>query len=108
MKTLIIGANGQIGRLFCCKAHLSGFPLRAMVREPGQAAWFREQGIETVVANLEGDFLEALHGCDQVVFSAGAGGSVSLLPTPASESNRSNPCTNWSATTRFTLSAFNE
>ena len=55
MKTLIIGANGQIGRLFCCKAHQSGFPLRAMVREPGQAARFREQGIETVVEFRFGD-----------------------------------------------------
>ncbi len=73
MKTLVIGANGQIGRMFCSKAHQAGFPLRAMVRESGQAMWFQEQGIETVVADLETDFQGALHGCDQVVFSAGAG-----------------------------------
>ncbi len=73
MKTLVIGANGQIGRMFCRKTHQAGFPLRAMVREPGQATWFQEQGIETVVADLEADFQGALHGCDQVVFSAGAG-----------------------------------
>ena len=73
MKTLVIGANGQIGRMFCSKAHQAGFPLRAMVREPGQAMWFQEQGIETVVEDLEADFQGALHGCDQVVFSAGAG-----------------------------------
>jgi uncharacterized protein YbjT (DUF2867 family) len=73
MKTLVIGANGQIGRIFCSKAHEAGFSLRAMVRESGQASWFREQGIDTVVADLEGDFQGALHGCDQVVFTAGAG-----------------------------------
>jgi uncharacterized protein YbjT (DUF2867 family) len=75
MKTLVIGANGQIGRIFCGKAHRAGFPLRAMLREPGQAAWFQEQGIETVAADLEEDFKGALHGCDQVVFTAGAGGA---------------------------------
>jgi len=75
MKTLVIGANGQVGRMFCGKAHQAGFPLRAMVREPGQATWFQEQGIETVVADLEEDFQGALHGCGQVVFTAGAGGA---------------------------------
>jgi len=75
MKTLVIGANGQIGRIFCSKAHRAGFSLRAMVRESDQATWFQEQGIETVVADLEGDFQAAMLGCDQVVFTAGAGGS---------------------------------
>jgi len=74
MKTVVIGANGQIGRMFCSKAHRAGFPLRAMVREPDQAAQFQEHGIETAVADLEGDFQAALLGCDQVVFAAGAGG----------------------------------
>ena len=73
MKTLVIGANGQIGRIFCSKAHQAGFSLRAMLRESGQTTWFEEQGIETVVADLEGDFPGALHGCDQLVFTAGAG-----------------------------------
>ena len=73
MKTLVIGANGQIGRMFCSKAHQAGFPLRAMVREPDQATWFQEQGIETVVTDLEADFQGALHGCEQIVFTAGAG-----------------------------------
>jgi uncharacterized protein YbjT (DUF2867 family) len=75
MKTLVIGANGQIGRMFCHKAHQAGYSIRAMVRGSSQATLFREQGIETVVADIEGDFQEALHGCDQVVFTAGAGGA---------------------------------
>ena len=73
MRTLVIGANGQIGRMFSSKAHRAGFPLRAMVRRSDQEAWFQERGIETVVADLEGDFRKALSGCDQLVFSAGAG-----------------------------------
>ena len=73
MKTLVIGANGQIGRMFCSKAHQASFSLRAMVRESDQTTWFQEQGIETVVADIEEDFRGALHGCDQVVFTAGAG-----------------------------------
>ncbi len=75
MKTLVIGANGQIGRLFCNKAHQAGLPVRAMLRKESQVAWFRQQGIETVVANLEDDFEEAMAGCDQLVFTAGAGGA---------------------------------
>ena len=75
MKTLVIGANGQIGRMFCRKAHDAGFQLRAMVRETAQVAQFHEQGIETVVADLEENFQDAFHGCDQVVFTAGAGGA---------------------------------
>ena len=75
MKTLVIGANGQIGRMFCSKAHQAGFPIRAMVREPDQAVQFQDQDIETVVADLEADFQGALQGCNQVVFTAGAGGS---------------------------------
>ncbi|MCG6658460.1 SDR family oxidoreductase [Halomonas campisalis] len=73
MKTLVIGANGQIGRQFCELAHRAGEPIRAMIRDPGQQAWFGERGIETVVADLEGDFQHAFDGCDQVVFTAGSG-----------------------------------
>ena len=75
MKTLVIGANGQIGRMFCSKAQQAGFSIRAMVREPDQAAQFEKQGIDTVVADLEADFDSALQGCDQAVFTAGAGGA---------------------------------
>jgi len=75
MKTLVIGANGQIGRMFCAKAHQSGFSIRAMVRDAGQVVQFQKQGIDTVVADLEEDFQGAMQGCDQIVFTAGAGGA---------------------------------
>lgn len=73
MKTLVIGANGQIGRQFCEIAHRNGLPLRAMIRHPNQQSWFHERGIETVIADLEGDLRQAFNGCDQAVFTAGSG-----------------------------------
>lgn len=73
MKTLVIGANGQIGRQFCELAHRGGTPIRAMIRHPNQQPWFHERGIETVIADLEGDLRQAFNGCDQAVFTAGSG-----------------------------------
>lgn len=73
MTTLVIGANGQIGHEFCELAQAAGVPIRAMIRESGQRAWFEERGIETVVADLEGELGHAFDGCDQVLFAAGSG-----------------------------------
>ncbi|MAR73180.1 MULTISPECIES: NAD(P)H-binding protein [unclassified Halomonas] len=73
MTTLVIGANGQIGRQVCAIAHRQGHPIRAMIRSAEQRDWFEQQGIETVVADLEGDFASAFEGCDQVLFTAGSG-----------------------------------
>ncbi|MHA3027629.1 SDR family oxidoreductase [Chromohalobacter israelensis] len=73
MKTLVIGANGQIGCQFCELAHQAGVPIRAMIRDTAQQAWFQARGIETVLADLEGNFRKAFYGCDQVVFAAGSG-----------------------------------
>ncbi len=72
-KTLVIGANGQIGRLFCRQAAAGGLSLRAMVRRPDQQPWFQDQGIEPVVGDLESDFEAHFDGCDHVVFTAGSG-----------------------------------
>ncbi len=73
MTMLVIGANGQIGKQFCELAQKAGTPIKAMIRSEEQAAWFKEQGIDTVVADLEGEFEHAFEGCDQVVFTAGSG-----------------------------------
>lgn len=75
-KVLVIGANGQIGRLVCEKARAAGVPVRAMVRSESQRARFESDGIETVVGDLEGDFDHAFEGCDRVVFTAGSGAST--------------------------------
>ena len=73
MTTLVIGANGQIGRQFCELAQAAELPIRAMIRNSEQQNWFRERGIDSVIADLEGDFRHAFHGCDQVIFTAGSG-----------------------------------
>ncbi|GED22273.1 SDR family oxidoreductase [Halomonas halmophila] len=73
MTTLVIGANGQIGRQFCELAQEAGEPIKAMVRSEEQQAWFDEHGIDSVIGDLEGDFRHAFAGCDQVVFTAGSG-----------------------------------
>ncbi len=73
MKTLVIGANGQIGFQFCALASQADFPIRAMVRDASQQAAFEKIGVDTVLADLEQDFGHAFEGCDQVVFTAGSG-----------------------------------
>lgn len=73
MTTLVIGANGQIGKQFCELAQQAGTPIKAMLRSEEQVPWFKERGIDTVIADLEGDFSHAFEGCDQVVFTAGSG-----------------------------------
>ncbi len=73
MKTLVIGANGQIGRQFCALAAERNLPIRAMIRDRGQIPAFREIGVETVTADLESDFRQAYEGCEQVIFTAGSG-----------------------------------
>lgn len=73
MTTLVIGANGQIGKQFCELAKEAGEPIKAMVRSHEQTDWFTQHGIDAVVADLEDGFSHAFDGCDQVVFAAGSG-----------------------------------
>lgn len=73
MNTLIIGANGQIGRLLVQKLVRDGERPRAMVRSEDQARELRQMGAEPVIGDLEGEFDAALQGCDKLVFTAGSG-----------------------------------
>jgi uncharacterized protein YbjT (DUF2867 family) len=74
VKTLVIGANGKIGRLFCEIAATRGFGVRAMLRDPAQRSFFESLNVETVLGDLEGEFGHGFEGCDRVVFAAGSGG----------------------------------
>jgi len=78
MKVMVVGANGQIGRhLMMLIRESSDFTGVAMVRSEKQADDFREQGMEAVLADLEGSvehLAEAMKGCDAIVFTAGSGG----------------------------------
>ncbi|MGP9499362.1 NAD(P)H-binding protein [Halomonas sp. AOP22-C1-8] len=73
MTTLVIGANGQIGKQFCELAQQAGEPIKAMIRDESQAEWFSERQIPIIVADLEGEFEHAFEDCDQVIFTAGSG-----------------------------------
>lgn len=75
-KTLVIGAGGQIGKILIEQLENKGCSVVALVRSETKAQKLIGLGIETVVADLEGDFEHAFKGCDRVVFSAGSGGAT--------------------------------
>lgn len=75
-KTLVIGANGQIGRMLVKMMAAENLPVRAMVRKAEQTAEFEALGVDTVVADLEGDFSAVFDGCEKLVFSAGSGAAT--------------------------------
>ncbi|WNQ11802.1 SDR family oxidoreductase [Paenibacillus aurantius] len=80
MKVLVVGANGQVGRHLIPLVSESGeHTAIAMVRKEEQAASYAAQGIETVVADLEGtveELAKAAKGCEAIVFTAGSGGQT--------------------------------
>ncbi len=73
MKILIIGANGQIGTRLVKQLKESEHTPVAMVRKKDQVDQFENEGIETVLADLEEDIGHAFKNVDGVVFSAGSG-----------------------------------
>jgi len=73
MKTLIIGANGQIGKKLVTECVNQGLDIRVMIRDESQMGYFTALGVEAVIGDLEGDISHAFNGCEQVVFSAGSG-----------------------------------
>lgn len=78
MNVLVVGANGQIGKQVVEKLHQSReHSVKAMVRKEEQAAAWKEQGIETVLSDLEGSvekLTQAFKGADAIIFTAGSGG----------------------------------
>lgn len=77
-KTLVLGANGQIGRRFCRQAAENGESVRAMIRDGSQRGFFDNLGIECVVGDLAGEMATAFEGCDAVLFTAGSGAATGL------------------------------
>ena len=78
MKVLVIGANGQIGQFVIKKLQESNMHNAiAMVRNKKQQAKFEEQGVESVLVDLEGsisDIASAAKRTDAIVYTAGSGG----------------------------------
>lgn len=55
-----------------------------MVRKQEQADAYQKQGVETILADLEGtvdSIAEAAKGCDAIVFTAGSGGKTGYEKT---------------------------
>lgn len=80
MNVLIIGANGQIGKMIVEKMHESeDITPTAFIRSEDQAAQFTAKGIDTQVASLERqveDIAKTMNGQDAIIFTAGSGGKT--------------------------------
>ena len=81
MRVLVIGANGQIGRLICKQGVDLGMEIIGMVRNEEQVQSLANLGVRPVVADLEGTLTHAFDGVTHVVFTAGSGGHTSAEKT---------------------------
>lgn len=81
MRVLVAGANGSTGRRVVRRLRRGPHDPAAMIRDPGQRDRFANDGIETVVADLEERLDHAVQGRDAVVFCAGSGAGTSLQKT---------------------------
>ncbi|MGM0837538.1 MAG: SDR family oxidoreductase [Bacillota bacterium] len=85
MRILVVGANGQIGSKLVRMLHEDDrYTPVAMVRKEEQSEKFQSEGIDTVLADLEGpvkDLENAVKGNDAIIFTAGSGGSTGLDKT---------------------------
>jgi uncharacterized protein YbjT (DUF2867 family) len=85
---LVIGANGSTGRLISKLLRDStDFKPFAMIRKEIQKPFFENQGIETVLGDLEEDFSHAFKGMNKVIFAAGSGGATSDEKTTLIDQN---------------------
>ncbi|PHI36113.1 oxidoreductase [Pseudoalteromonas sp. GCY] len=73
MKTLIIGASGQIGKMTTKKMLEQGHDVVALVRNKGKLADIQSEQLTIIEQDLEGDFSSAFDNVEQVIFSAGSG-----------------------------------
>lgn len=77
---LIIGANGQIGRIIATKMQASAeFVPVALFRKENQKEYFENNGVDYKIVDLEEDIdtlANAMKDMDAVVFTAGSGGKT--------------------------------
>ncbi|GGF33285.1 NAD dependent epimerase/dehydratase [Halobacillus andaensis] len=73
MRVLVIGANGKVGKHIVFKLKKFDHEPVAMVRSTEQIPQFEEEGVATVLGNLEKDFESAFYNVDAVIFAAGSG-----------------------------------
>lgn len=75
-KTLVIGASGQIGKMITKLLLEQQQSVVALVRDKSKLSDLNSDYLTIVEQDLEGDFSQALNGCNQVIFAAGSGGST--------------------------------
>lgn len=77
MEIAIIGGHGQIARLLARRLVEGGDVVRSVIRSGDQVEDVESDGATAVIHDVESDdakhLAEAIHGCDAVVFAAGAG-----------------------------------
>ncbi len=74
-KILVAGAHGTTGKkIVSILKESNTYEPIAMVRNEEQQKGFKNQGINTVLADLEKDVSSAVKGMDRVIFAAGSGG----------------------------------
>lgn len=74
-KVLVAGANGTTGKIITDLLYQSRqYNPIAMVRKEEQRQKFREKGINTALADLEGDLENVTKDVSKVIFAAGSGG----------------------------------
>ncbi|MDR7073855.1 SDR family oxidoreductase [Fictibacillus barbaricus] len=83
MNVLVIGANGNIGKLVCGMIAEQGHTVKAMIRKEEQKQDFQKPNVEAVLGDLEKDFEHVFDGIDSVVFTAGSGGHTPAEKTDA-------------------------
>ncbi|MCZ4318673.1 SDR family oxidoreductase [Aequorivita viscosa] len=74
-KILVAGANGTTGKkIISILKNSDKFEPIAMVRKAEQVSHFKNEGVQTILADLEKDVSETTKGIDRVIFAAGSGG----------------------------------
>ncbi|MBP2169071.1 uncharacterized protein YbjT (DUF2867 family) [Erwinia toletana] len=78
-QVFIIGSTGGVGRRLRKQLTASGHQVTGLHRKPGQAEELQQDGVTPVQLDLlttsNESLAAAMHGCDVVVFSAGAAGA---------------------------------
>ena len=78
-KILVAGANGTTGKkIISILKQSDKYTPIAMVRKEEQVSYFKNEGVETILADLENDVSETTKGIDRVIFAAGSGGKKVL------------------------------
>ncbi|MDL4839609.1 SDR family oxidoreductase [Aquibacillus rhizosphaerae] len=85
MKTLVVGANGQIGsHIIHQLSNNDNHEVIAMVRTQEQAKHLTEKGIDSVIGDLEGSvdaLVAVMKKVDAIIFTAGSGGKTGFDKT---------------------------